>query len=287
MLGAPGVYLAPEVPRRRLDAEPMDVVGFVGVAPRGPAWEPVDDPTLGTGAAARARSVPVTVDSWDDYRELFGGFEGPGLLPHAVAAFFAQGGRRAVVGCGSSAPPTRGARPEPSRPAAPATRSASGVPPLRARSEGSWGNRLMATLAFTTRGARRRERPDAALVLEPGSGLPVGALVRLRTPDLPDALAAVARLTRVGRADAAGADLVAELDRRVDHAAAASVTELVEAELDGRRPPTRERPRRERFTGLGRARPSAAISPTCSGAGRGCLLPSSCRSALPTTPAST
>ncbi len=33
--------------------------------------------------------------SWDEYRYAFGGFEGPGRLPYAVAAFFAQGGRRA------------------------------------------------------------------------------------------------------------------------------------------------------------------------------------------------
>ena len=33
----------------------------------------------------------------DEYRRAFGGFEGPGLLPYAVAAFFDQGGRRAYV----------------------------------------------------------------------------------------------------------------------------------------------------------------------------------------------
>ena len=47
-LGSPGVYFAPVAPAPpRLTVEPMDVAGFVGVAPRGPAWELVDDPTLG------------------------------------------------------------------------------------------------------------------------------------------------------------------------------------------------------------------------------------------------
>ena len=37
------------------------------------------------------------VESWDDYAERFGSFEGPGLLPYAVAAFFQQGGQRAQI----------------------------------------------------------------------------------------------------------------------------------------------------------------------------------------------
>jgi len=93
--GAPGVYYAAPAPTRRLTVEPMDVAAFVGVAPRGPAWVPVLDTDGVTGD--RARSVAVPVDSWDDYLERFGAFEAPGLLPHAVATFFAQGGRRAWV----------------------------------------------------------------------------------------------------------------------------------------------------------------------------------------------
>lgn len=260
VLGAPGVYLAPEVPRRRLVAEPMDVVGFVGVAPRGPASEPVDDPTLLDRGVTHARSVPVTVDSWDEYQEAFGGFTGPGLLPHAVAAFFAQGGRRAVVvrivaDAGPGRPP--GTAP----PGCAHYDLGSGVPPLRARSEGTWGDRLTMTLAFTTRTLAVTARADGALTLEPGSGVPVGALLRLRTPGrpatpaaqatqaVPPVLATVARVDRVGRPGAAGTDLVAVLDRpaALD---AGTVVELVEAELtvDDSDP---ERPRRERFTGLG------------------------------------
>ena len=96
-LGPPGVYFAPVAPAPQLTIEPMDVAGFAGVAPRGPAWELVDDPALSEQGPFRARSVAVPLDRWDDYLELFGAFEGPGLLPYAVAAFFAQGGRRAYV----------------------------------------------------------------------------------------------------------------------------------------------------------------------------------------------
>jgi len=56
-----------------------------------------DSMQVDAGTGDRARSVAVPVDSWDDYLERFGAFEAPGLLPHAVATFFAQGGRRAWV----------------------------------------------------------------------------------------------------------------------------------------------------------------------------------------------
>src|SRR5262245_32060097 len=89
----------------------MDVCAFVGVAPRGPARVPwvgpdaVDDggrsipedvPTLAPERPKR-RSVAVPVESFDAYRRLYGGFEGPGRLPYAVASFFEQGGRRAYI----------------------------------------------------------------------------------------------------------------------------------------------------------------------------------------------
>ena len=60
-LGAPGVSFASDAPVRRLAVEPMDVAAFVGVAPRGPAWEPVVDPTLLDEGVPYARSVPVGV----------------------------------------------------------------------------------------------------------------------------------------------------------------------------------------------------------------------------------
>src|SRR5947199_72942 len=78
----------------------MDVCAFVGVAPRGPARPArfdVDWATQDECDAKPARSVAVAVESFDAYRRLYGGFEGPGLLPYAVASFFEQGGRRAYI----------------------------------------------------------------------------------------------------------------------------------------------------------------------------------------------
>ena len=69
----------------------LDDAGFAGVAPRGPV------------------DVPVPVHSWPEYLAYFG--LGPGLLPLAVSAFFAQGGRRAhVLRVGSAARPPRRTR---------------------------------------------------------------------------------------------------------------------------------------------------------------------------------
>lgn len=96
---APGVWEATAPPARRgLAAVRMDVCGFAGVAPRGPArargaiW-----PDGAPDAPAVRRSLAYAVESWAEYRRLYGGFEGPGLLPYAVASFFDQGGRRAWV----------------------------------------------------------------------------------------------------------------------------------------------------------------------------------------------
>ena len=81
----------------------MDVCAFVGVAPRGPVRVPVideqwrDDRPCVEPERPRRRTVAVAVESFDEYRRLFGGFEGPGLLPYAVASFFEQGGRRAYI----------------------------------------------------------------------------------------------------------------------------------------------------------------------------------------------
>lgn len=78
-LGAPGIYRTPDYETPALNVQRMDVSAFVGVAPRGRPHH----------------AVPVR--SFDEYRREFGAFEGPGLLPHAVAAYFEQGGRRAYV----------------------------------------------------------------------------------------------------------------------------------------------------------------------------------------------
>jgi hypothetical protein len=159
-LGAPGVYPVPDEPVRALTGVRMDVAAFVGVAPRGPARIPAfqapwaDPPRGPANPTASLRSVAVPVDSWNAYRRLYGGFEGPGLLPYAVAAFFENGGRRAYVvrivhdygegaaenGWGTAVGVVPGA-----------TVRGGGALSLVARNEGTWGNGLRAQLSFRTR----------------------------------------------------------------------------------------------------------------------------------------
>ncbi|MFZ5446319.1 MAG: phage tail sheath C-terminal domain-containing protein [Myxococcota bacterium] len=153
-LGAPGIYEQPGEPLRSLTGERLDVCAFVGVAPRGPArevrftasWLPrpdEDDPPV-------RRSVPVVVESFAEYRRRFGGFEGPGRLPYAVAAFFENGGARAVI-----VRVVHGD--EPFRHCARGTlwglTVTPGAAPVRvwARNEGTWGNQLAVRVTPQTR----------------------------------------------------------------------------------------------------------------------------------------
>ncbi|MDQ5821581.1 MAG: hypothetical protein M3540_09080, partial [Actinomycetota bacterium] len=170
-LGAPGVYPVATPPGRALLGVRMDVCAFVGIAPRGPARVPYTDeqwleaglrPVRPVGEAVRSgveperprrRSVAVPVESWGEYRRLYGGFDGPGRLPYAVASFFEQGGRRAHVvrvvhGYGDVRDRLAVAR------GAIDGLGIGGTPRrlwLRAHDEGSWGNRLRTELSFATR----------------------------------------------------------------------------------------------------------------------------------------
>src|SRR4051794_28909910 len=102
-LGAPGVYRYPDSPIHALTGVRMDVCAFAGVAPRGPARVPVVNeqwpdtwPSVEPDRPIN-RTEAYAVESFDAYKRLYGGFEGPGLLPYAVASFFEQGGSRAYV----------------------------------------------------------------------------------------------------------------------------------------------------------------------------------------------
>lgn len=167
--GRPGVYLAPARAPDQLRPERLDVAGFVGVALRGPVDE------------------PVRVTRWSDYVRVFGGFEpAPGgpvrLLPHAVAAFFRQGGQVAQV-----------LRVAPHGPDDQSSGEATAtwrlkVPGgtealLRAASEGSWGNELLIRLSYrpSQRTTATVEEPGV-LRLPPGTDAPVGTLLRLGVP---------------------------------------------------------------------------------------------------------
>jgi hypothetical protein len=195
-LGAPGVYFSTPELVRELTGVRLDVCAFVGVAPRGPARLPVYDPdwsadpdvpALSVFRASAGRtsvpSVPVGVTSWPEYRNRFGGFEGPSRLPYAVAAFFENGGRRAYIVRTVPEPDVAPA-------AAPGVARAtlhglqvagtSTAPGLRARDEGSWANSLSLTLEPRRRPVLLDVRPGqlGEVVLAGDTSLAAGALLR-------------------------------------------------------------------------------------------------------------
>lgn len=195
-LRAPGIYQSPKVPLRSLTGVRMDVCAFVGVAPRGPAREivvgdePPDDPARAGLAPPRRRSVAVPVESWTEYQNLYGGFEGPGLLPYAVATFFEQGGARAYIvrivhdysrsldddpkdnALGVATGPLLGVR----------TRAGNNEIRVAARNEGVWGNRLKVTLSFRVRPLVVDHPSQTRLILRRGTPLSRGALLRITLP---------------------------------------------------------------------------------------------------------
>ncbi|HXU80541.1 MAG TPA: phage tail sheath C-terminal domain-containing protein [Polyangia bacterium] len=195
-LGAPGVYFGTPAPVRELSGVRLDVCAFVGVAPRGPArlplyradWLPDPDaPDLSDFRAPAGRtslpSLPVAVTSWPEYRNRFGTFEGPSLLPYAVAAFFENGGRRAYVIRTVPDPDTApAAAPGVARATLSGLHRAGTTLPvgLRARDEGSWGNGLRLTLESRVRpvllDVRAGQRGE--VVLAGDAALPAGALLR-------------------------------------------------------------------------------------------------------------
>ncbi|MEA2195585.1 MAG: uncharacterized protein QOG42_2019 [Solirubrobacteraceae bacterium] len=189
-LGAPGVYREPATPLHALTGVRMDVAGFAGVAPRGPVRVPVVDELHGPGAGMvapgrpRARSVAVPVQSWADYRRVFGGFEGPGRLPWSVAAFFAQGGRRAWVvrvvhdyGADVTAAAAGVVALTLTHVSAPGESAVA----LHARSEGAWANTLRGTLRFAT--SPLSIPPDASPPPASGVVLAAGAHEVMLAPD--------------------------------------------------------------------------------------------------------
>ncbi|MBB5019133.1 hypothetical protein HNQ59_002431 [Chitinivorax tropicus] len=185
-LGAPGLYSLPPEPIRRLTGQRMDVCAFVGVAPRGPCRVPCVDQTAALAndwsmcdpARPRQRSVAQAVESFDEYRRAYGGFEGPGLLPYAVASFFEQGGRRAYIvrivhDDGALADPYTAT-------AHGRLAGVMGVRHLHARSEGQWGNLLQAQLSFQTRPVQGSVLSTSELRLNPAEQIEPGSLLRLR-----------------------------------------------------------------------------------------------------------
>lgn len=192
-LGAPGIYPLPDYVAPRLSPQRMDVCAFVGVAPRGPAYMPEVDETWPAGwrmmtdvDRPHRRSVAVPVRSFDEYRHLFGAFEGPGLLPYAVAAFFEQGGRRAYIVRivhEQEKPVPDGAPPQPQNLAGLSVGELTGpfTVPLKflARNEGSWGDTLRVELGFSTQVLGFEAGPGNTMLLELSRRISAGTLLRL------------------------------------------------------------------------------------------------------------
>jgi hypothetical protein len=232
-LGAPGIYdLLPETVRS-LTGERMDVAAFVGVAPRGPAREPVfraswADP-LPPAAPVTVHSRAVPVESWEEYTRLFGRFEGPGLLPYAVAAFFEQRGRRAYVvriihaygtiadAAGVASGVVAGAVPR-----------GGGELRLRARNEGSWGNGLRARLELTTLPLGIERATTTELVFAEHDAPPAGTLCRLWPSGSPPLLRFIDEVVLTWDPDSGFTESHAILDAPLPGVGPAAVLERVE-----------------------------------------------------------
>ncbi len=194
----PGLRFEFEAPRVA-PALRLDVAAFVGVSPRGPARVPVVNAQwpAGTGqldpARPRRRSVPVAIDSLDDYRLRFGAPEPGSYLGRAVRQFFAQGGRRCwvmrIVSRTRPAPSSRGEA---------GTLRADGGPThlgFVARDEGAWGNGLRGSLQLHAQAAPLREQAGRWLSDDPAA-TPVGSLLRWRAEPGAWQLARVESLVR-------------------------------------------------------------------------------------------
>ncbi len=231
-LGAPGVFTLPEVRPLQLHPQRMDVCAFAGVAPRGPARVPPEEGDV-TGwrrvveGGPVQRSVPVAVRSFDDYRRQFGGFEGPGLLPQAVAAFFEQGGRLAwvvrIVHARNAPFDDRCAR---------GTLAGAVQSPIDviARNEGDWGNRLTAVLGFTTTGMALVFGPGDRIDADLRTSLRAGDTLRLTDADGHQSFARCAGLTRVRDPQRARERMLVQLDTVPPYPPVRA--ELVEAVLE-------------------------------------------------------
>jgi hypothetical protein len=172
----------------------------------------------------RQRSVAVAVESFDEYRRTFGGFEGPGRLPYAVAGFFEQGGRRAYI--------TRivhdyrdkldDAKPDPKVTAAGVARgvvrgAGTDAAPLEllARNEGSWGNQLRAALEFVARPQIFEASDHNSVRVDSAVRLPAGTLLRLTLGNNTRTLRLVADIARERRPDRAGSSLRASFNQPI------------------------------------------------------------------------
>ncbi len=181
-LGAPGIYRVPAPSVRRITGVRMDVAAFVGVAPRGPASLPALEADWverrWEGVRDAARTVAVPVESWEAYANLYGAFEGVGLLPYAVASFFDQGGRRAYIA--RIVPGGSDARDGVAWGRVAGLRASSGADDVKvwARNQGVWGNALQTEVSLDARRLTPRSLSGTDMHLTRGSSISVGVLLR-------------------------------------------------------------------------------------------------------------
>lgn len=88
----PGIYQAAAPPPADLRLVRTDIAGFFGFAERGPLV--TTDPNANCGDKLKSA---VKLDSWDDFRNKFGGFISGGYLAYAVRGFFGTGGKTCYV----------------------------------------------------------------------------------------------------------------------------------------------------------------------------------------------
>jgi phage tail sheath protein FI len=179
----PGVYL------QRLDAQRAaisrlrtDVPGFIGIAERGPL------------------DTPVAVESFRQFRGVFGGFIGGGYLAYSLRAFFENGGQRAYVLRVASRDPAGGAAVA----SAAFKTSAGGAGwTIAASSEGVWGNALTAAVRETARAqttmVHAQSTPQFATVTTT-AGFETFSLVRIAQHGPGPAIEKVRIVTRVDAA---------------------------------------------------------------------------------------
>jgi uncharacterized protein len=243
-LGAPGIYRVVDEPLRALTGVRMDVCAFVGVAPRGPARALVtsNDSRAALVSVAELpvrRSVPLAVESWQAYLQSYGGFEGPGLLPYSVSAFFANGGQRAYIVRIVHPYLKAGGTPD-------AALNAAGTPRARftgltvsggatvwvaARNEGAWGLGLKATLSPIAKALSlgAADIQPTRLRLPRSLALDIGALLRLTLAGTIQVLRQIVSLTDEWNPLTGQRETWAGLDAPT--AGAALSVELVEASL--------------------------------------------------------
>jgi hypothetical protein len=204
---APGIYRAVTAAKPAMAGVRMDVCAFVGVAPRGPARVPRTRESLHADPPPFQRSIAVAVESFAEYRRLYGGHDGPGRLPYAVHTFFDQGGRRAYI--------VRIVHDDGGQPglaiASGAMTGATAAPvPLVARNEGRWGNLLRAAFGFAVKPLGACTVEDGGLAFRGAESLEPGSLLRLVDGGQP----VLAFITGVRRGP--DARLQVTLDRAID-----------------------------------------------------------------------